>query len=153
MDIDTNLEPLTDDELDKIRARVDAAKPRPPYWRKPLLAAGEMRRHAEADVLRLLDEVDRLRLMVCEHPEIELGNCVVCGNNVPPEDTDLRYTPEPRQIYPREVLSIKDFDLINELIEFAAERREQQARSDVFEASYHRSRIKDYRKFYAKLRR
>lgn len=89
----------------------------------------------------------------CDHPEIELGNCVVCGQNPPPEDTDLRFTPEPRKLTPRDVLAVEDFDLISELVAVAVERREQQAREDVFEASYHRSRIEAYRKFSTKLRR
>lgn len=143
MNTDINTEPLTDDELEAIRGAVESAD---------LFEPGTFPL-AFDDRKRLLAEVDRLRLLACDHPEIELGNCVVCGKNVPPEDTILRYTPEPRQIYPREVLSAEEFDLIHELIETAVERREQQARSDVFEASYHRSRIEDYRKFYAKLRR
>lgn len=53
--------PLSEAErLAEIKARVAAAKPRPETnWRKPLLASGEMRRHAEADVVFLLAELDR----------------------------------------------------------------------------------------------
>jgi hypothetical protein len=49
------------DRIAEIRARVAAAEPRPPYWRKPLLEGAEMDRHAPADVVHLLDELDKAR--------------------------------------------------------------------------------------------
>lgn len=48
--------------LAEIAARLDAAKPRPEtHWRRPLLAAAEMERHAPDDLPFLLSLVEQLQ--------------------------------------------------------------------------------------------
>lgn len=69
-------QPLTEADLEAIRDRAAAAKPRAETrWRRPLLSAAEMERHAPTDVVRLLAEVDRLnaeaRAGAARVPELE----------------------------------------------------------------------------------
>jgi len=92
-------------------------------------------------------------LTTCEHPDIELGNCLACGTDVPDEREEPHYNPGPRKLYPRDVLSTDDLNLLSELVAEATESRERKARDDVFEASYHRHQAKVYRDFLTKVTR
>lgn len=92
-------------------------------------------------------------LTTCEHLDIELGNCLACGTDVQDEREEFHYNPGPRKLYPRDVLSTDDLNLLSELVSEATENRERKASNDVFEASYHRHQAKVYSDFLAKVTR